>query len=66
MVYNTVSSICLMVYTAVARTSRSDETIYNAVVRSSKPVNWVYKAVLGKIGLSKANIRWQLGPIGLI
>ena len=46
-----------MVYTAVARTSRSDETIYNAVIRSSKPIDWVYKAVLGKIGLSKANIR---------
>ena len=48
---------CLMVYTAVARTSRSEETIYNAVIRSSKPVDWVYKTVLGKVGLSKANIR---------
>ena len=47
-----------MVYTAVARTSRSDETIYNAVIRSRKPVDWVYKAVLCKIVLSKANITW--------
>ena len=46
-----------MVYTAVARTSRSDETIYNALIRSSKHVDFVYKAVLGKMGLSKANIR---------
>ena len=37
-----------MVYSAIARTRRFDETIYiyNDVVRFSRPVDWVYKAVI--------------------
>ena len=37
---------CLMVYSAICRTSRSIETMYNDVIRFSKPVDWVYKAVI--------------------
>ena len=37
-----------MVYTAVARTSMSIETIYNAVIRISKPVVLVYEFIRSK------------------